>query len=157
MIANEMRRDSNNIRQGDSRRVRVRHVPRPAQRRSSSTSTPLGGRTDGQITNERQFNADWNPVWRLSAGRFDGGWTIEAAMPFKSLRYAPGTTQVWGFQARRIEQVEERDLVPDAGAARARARQRPTSRRRSTPALVGIEAPPPSRNLELKPYADRRS
>jgi FtsP/CotA-like multicopper oxidase with cupredoxin domain len=54
-----------------------------------------GGRADGQFPNERQYNGDWNPVWDLSVGQFDGGWTVEAAIPFKSLRYAPGETQVW--------------------------------------------------------------
>ncbi len=45
-------------------------------------------------------------------------------MPFKSIRYAPGTVQDWGFQARRINQVEERDRLPDEAAAVARARPR---------------------------------
>ncbi len=64
---------------------------------------PLGGRRDGQATNEmQQFNADWNPVWELATGTFDHGWTVEAAVPFKSLRYRPGSTQTWGFNARRI-------------------------------------------------------
>jgi hypothetical protein len=37
--------------------------------------SPLGARVDGQSTNERQFSADWNPVWELAVGRFAGGWT----------------------------------------------------------------------------------
>ena len=28
-------------------------------------------------------------------------WTMEAAIPFKSLRYRPGREQTWGFNARR--------------------------------------------------------
>ena len=63
--------------------------------------SPLGGRIDAQVTNERQISANWNPVWKLDVGRFDGGWTVEAALPFKSLRYRPGRAQIWGFQARR--------------------------------------------------------
>ena len=63
----------------------------------------IGGRSDGQVTNERQFNSDWNPIWDLRVGRFDGGWTVEVAIPFKSLRYRPGRAQVWGFNARRVE------------------------------------------------------
>ena len=68
---------------------------------ASGTSNAPGARTDGQSTNERQYSADWNPVWNLRAARFEGGWSIEAALPFKSLRYRAGRTQVWGFQARR--------------------------------------------------------
>ena len=124
MIANEMRRDSSNIRQGDSvefafdtfrdRRNAILFEAnalgaphRSARARTNGSSTPTGIRCG-----------------RLSAGRFEGGWTIEAAVPFKSIRYAPGTVQDWGFQARRIEQVEERDRLPDQGAAGARARPR---------------------------------
>ncbi len=33
---------------------------------------------------------------------FDGGWTIEMAIPFKSLRYQPGTDQMWGVNLRRV-------------------------------------------------------
>ena len=49
---------------------------------------------DGQISNEGSYNGDWNPVWNLTVGRFEGGWVAEAAIPFKSIRFAPGTTQV---------------------------------------------------------------
>ena len=48
---------------------------------------PIGGRVDAQMTDERAFNMDWNPIWELQTGRFEGGWTFEAAFPFKSLRY----------------------------------------------------------------------
>jgi len=56
---------------------------------------------DGQVTNERQWNGDWNTVWDVRARRFEGGWTAEAAVPFKSLRYQPGREQIWGFNAFR--------------------------------------------------------
>ena len=100
MIVNEMRRDSNNIRQGDSVEFAL-DTFRDRRNAILFEANALGGRTDLQSTNERQFNPDWNPVWSLSAARFEGGWTIEAALPFKSIRYAPGTMQDWGFQARR--------------------------------------------------------
>src|SRR2546430_12885804 len=29
-------------------------------------------------------NTDWNPVWTSKTGRFDGGWTVEMAIPLKS-------------------------------------------------------------------------
>ena len=62
---------------------------------------PIGGRLDGESSNEGQTNFDWNPIWDFSVGRFDGGWTVETAMPFKSLRYRPGPAQLWGFNMRR--------------------------------------------------------
>jgi hypothetical protein len=65
---------------------------------------PIGGRMDGQVSNEQQNNGDWNPIWDLEVGRFEHGWTVEAAVPFKSLRYRPGRGQIWGINARRTKQ-----------------------------------------------------
>ena len=84
-IANEMRRDSNNIRQGDSVEFAF-DTFRDRRNAILFEANPLGGRTELQSVNERQFSADWNPVWTLKSGTFDGGWTIEAAVPFKSIR-----------------------------------------------------------------------
>ena len=111
----------------------------------------IGGRIDAQVTNERQINMDWNPLWDVAVGRFEGGWTMEAALPFKSLRYRPGQAQVWGFQARRVSRWrnESSYLTPIS------ASQGLTGHFRASLAatLVGLDAPRGSRNLEVKPYA----
>ena len=113
--------------------------------------TPNGGVMDGQITNESAFNRDWNPVWEYKAGRFDGGWTVEAAIPFTSLRYRSGREQVWGFNARReIRWKNEMtfiSLVPRALA------QSGLGRVSDAATLVGLQAPQRGLNLEVKPYA----
>jgi hypothetical protein len=150
-IANEMRRDSGNIRQGDSIGFGL-DTFRDRRNAFQFEANSLGARTDGQSTNERQYNSDWNPVWNLAAGRFEGGWTIEAAIPFKSLRYAPGTVQDWGFQARRTNkwknEIAYLTKVPPAfGIGRADFSASLFA------SVVGLEAPPLSHNLELKPYA----
>ena len=150
MIVNEMRRDSNNIRQGDSVEFAL-DTFRDRRNAILFEANALGGRTDLQSTNERQFNPDWNPVWSLSAGRFEGGWTIEAALPFKSIRYAPGTTQDWGFQARRSNKWKNEiayltKVPPSLGLGRGDFSASLYA------SLVGVEAPPPSHNLEVKPY-----
>ncbi len=150
-VVNEMRRDSGNIRQGDSIEFSF-DTFRDRRNAILFEANSLGGRTDLQSTNERQFNADWNPVWSLVAGTFDGGWTIEAAVPFKSIRYAPGTAQDWGFQARRTNKSKNEiayltKLPPSLGLGRADFSASLYAN------LVGLEAPPASRTLELKPYA----
>src|SRR4051794_2480280 len=76
MIANEMRRDSNNIRQGDSVEFGL-DTFRDRRNAILFEANALGARTDAQSTNERQYSPDWNPVWALAAGRFEGGWTVE--------------------------------------------------------------------------------
>ncbi|MDP6580964.1 MAG: DUF5916 domain-containing protein, partial [Vicinamibacterales bacterium] len=111
---------------------------------------PIGGRMDAQITNERDFNGDWNPIWEVRTGRFEGGWSFEAEIPFKSLRYQPGRDQVWGVQMNRnLQSKNERVyLTPlDPGlsfAAIFQVSQAAT--------LVGVEVPAGGRLLEVKPY-----
>ena len=112
---------------------------------------PIGGRVDGQITNESQVNTDWNPVWDLATGRFAGGWVVEAAVPFKSLRYRPGQAQTWGLQVRRRSrwrnEISYLTPIPAAFGGRGHFQVSLAA------TVAGLEAPPGSRNLEIKPYA----
>ena len=95
-VVRDMRRDSQNVIAGEYVGVLFDTF---YDRRSGYNFgiNPIGGRLDAQMTDERGFAPDWNPVWELRTGRFDGGWTFEAAFPFKSLRYRPGRQQLWGF------------------------------------------------------------
>ena len=112
---------------------------------------PIGGRLDGQNTNEGTYNGDWNPVWQFKIGKFEGGWTLETAMPFKSLRYRPGEDQIWGFQVRRnVRWKNEYSFITRISNGWGMNGINQVSR---SATLVGIEAPPGSRNLEIKPYA----
>ena len=111
---------------------------------------PIGGRTDGQITDER-WNRDWNTIWDLKTADFDGGWAAEAVIPFKSLRYRPGQAQVWGFNARRIDRGKNEIsfLVP-------MPREWGTNgiwHASVAPTMLGVEVPPGAKNLDIKPYA----
>ena len=151
LIATEMRRDSANNWQGNDLVSFI--FDTFYDRRSSFTFTvnPLGGRSDGTMINDRQYSSDWNPVWETKTGRFDGGWTVEAAVPFKSLRYQPGTTQVWGFNAMRVKrsknEISTLTRVPPARG------QSGFQQAQFAGSLVGIEAPRGGANLDLKPYA----
>jgi hypothetical protein len=149
MVANEMRRDSNNTWQNETFAI-VLDTFRDRRNGLEFAVNPLGGRNDGQITNEGNYNGDWNPVWDVATGRFDGGWTVEMALPFKSLRYGPGRIQTWGFQARRSNRWKnELSFLtpPPAGLG-----QDGLFRISAAATLTGLEAPPPSRNLEIKPF-----
>lgn len=66
------------------------------------TANAMGGFGDSQITDEAPPNVDWNTIWRVETSEFDGGWTIEMAIPFKSLRYQSGREQIWGINLRRV-------------------------------------------------------
>jgi hypothetical protein len=111
---------------------------------------PLGGRMDGQTTNERQWSPDWNPVWAAAARRFEGGWVAETAVPFKSLRYQPGREQIWGFNARRINRSKnEVSFLSPVPAARAFAAIMQVS---LSATVVGLEVPPGAKSLDIKPF-----
>ena len=149
-IIRDMRRDSFNVTSGEYVGVLLDTY---YDRRSGYNFgiNPIGGRIDMQMTNERDFNMDWNPIWELRTGRFDGGWTIEAAFPFKSLRYRPGRDQVWGFQLmRNVQWKNERSFFNPVPAARGEAAIAQAS---LGAAIVGIEAPEEGLSFELKPYA----
>ena len=149
-MVKEMRRDNSNLWQGENVAFffDTFHDKRNGVEFGVS---PSGGRYEGQVTNERSYNGDWNPVWKVAVGRFAGGWTVEAALPFKSLRYGPGLAQVWGFQARRINAWKNElsfltRLPPELGMGRG------IFAASLAPAVVGLEAPERSKNLEVKPY-----
>lgn len=150
IVANEMRRDNMNIWMNDNVAVALDTF---YDRRTAFffQTNAVGGARDALIAGETATNYDWNTVWDVRTRRFDRGWTVEMAIPFKSLRYKPGSAQIWGINVRRIVKWknEETLLSPSpknyGGAG--------LSRLASAATLVGIVAPKASANLELKPYA----
>ncbi len=149
ITANEMRRDSTAIQYNDlvSFSLDTFYDHRNAINFGVSV---LGGRTDGQVTDERQFNIDYNPIWNVRTGRFEQGWVMEAAIPFKSLRYRAGREQVWGLIMRRQNRWKNEIsyLVPIPQAQSNRG----TMMISAAASVVGIEAPRGSRRIEIKPY-----
>ena len=150
-IVNEMRRDSANILQNEGIHISFDTF---YDRRNGVVFavTPIGGRIDGQTTDERNWNGDWNPIWDVRTGRFEGGWTLEAAIPFKSLRYRPGRDQTWGFNIRRVVRWKnEMSSLTPLPAAQGLTAMFMSS---LSATLVALEAPAGStRTFELKPYA----
>jgi hypothetical protein len=150
LVATEMRRDHGNIWQGNDIIVFVFDTFFDRRSSISFTVNPLGGRADGQVVNERQYNADWNPIWTLKTGRFDGGWTLEAALPFKSLRYRTGASQVWGFNAMRVKR--SKNEISTLARVPPSQGQQGVEQPSFAATLVGIEAPARRASLDLKPY-----
>ena len=154
-VANDMRRDTPQLRQNDTFAV-IFDTFHDRRNGVAFYTNPLGARADFAITNEGNPNSDWNPVWDVRTGRFEGGWTAEMEIPFKSLRYRPGAAQVWGLQMRRVvrRKNEGSYITPLPISAVARSGAIGGIFRVSDAAtLVGLEAPQGSRNLEVKPYA----
>jgi hypothetical protein len=149
LVANEMRRDNVAIVQNDQFAWSI-DTFRDRRNALLFEVSASGGRIDAQVTNERQIAMDWNPIWDVKTGRFPGGFVVEAAIPFKSLRYAPGTAQIWGFQVRRHDMAknEYSYLTPIPASVGSQGHFRAAL----AATLVGVEAPRGARNLDIKPY-----
>ncbi|HUR33603.1 MAG TPA: DUF5916 domain-containing protein [Vicinamibacterales bacterium] len=148
--ANEMRRDTAQLRQNDMFGFLIDTFH---DRRNGYNfyANPLGGFADQVITDEGNPNVDWNPVWEVRTGRFPGGWTVEMAIPFKSIRYNSGSNQTWGLQLRRsIRRKNEWTHLTAVPAATGGSTSIFRVSRAAT--LIGLDLPPASRNIELKPY-----
>jgi len=151
LVATDMRRDSDTMFQGNDIISFIFDTFYDRRNGVMFSVNPIGGRSDTQVTGERQFNRDWNPVWEVKPGRFDRGWTVEMAVPFKSLRYRPGRGQVWGFNAMRTKRSKnEMSLLTRVPLGRQQAALTQTA---YAARLVGLETPPQRRNIDLKPYA----
>ncbi len=84
-------------------------------------TNPLGIEYDGQVAREGQssgvafgggagstqrggitaFNPNWDGDWTVKAQITERGWEAEMAIPLKTLRYATGENQTWGFNVMR--------------------------------------------------------
>jgi len=153
-IANELRRDTNQLRQNDTFGV-IFDTFHDRRNGFLFYTNPLGARADQAVTDEGNLNVDWNPVWDVRTGRFEGGWTVEMAIPFKSLRYQSGTSQVWGINIRRVirRRNEWTHLVPIPASAGVPGG---VFRLSMAGTLVGLVLPPAGKNVELKPYGISR-
>ena len=150
-VAKEMRRDNGNIWNSDDNIAFLLDTFFDHRNGFQFTLNSIGGRQDAQVFNERQWVGDWNTVWDFKTGQFEGGWTAETAIPFKSLRYRPGSDQTWGFNVSAHQPLEERGCrscspFPTRSASAA------SCRRRWRPRWSVCPAPSGSRNLEIKPY-----
>jgi hypothetical protein len=153
-ISNELRRDTNQLRNNDHIGVMFDTF---YDRRSGFMfyTNPLGALADYSVIDEGGSNTDWNPVWESRTGTFEGGWTVEMAIPFKTLRYRSGANQMWGLQMRRSIRHKNEwaylNPVPQNLAG-----PQALNRVSSGGTLVGLDLPPASRNIELKPYVISR-
>ena len=150
-VANEMRRDTAQLRQNDTFAV-LFDTFHDKRNGYIFYANAIGGMADSQVTDEGPPNADWNTVWDVRTGEFDGGWMIEMAIPFKSLRYQPGRDQIWGINLRRVVRWKN-EWSYLAQVPRALTTFRGLLKVSSAGTLEGLQVPSGSRNLEFKPFA----
>ncbi|MBI3940256.1 MAG: carbohydrate binding family 9 domain-containing protein [Acidobacteria bacterium] len=148
MVLGEMRRDGTGVTQSENFAV-VIDTFHDLRNGFWFQTNPSGAIRDQTIIDEAQ-NQDWNTIVDVDSALFEGGWTTEFAIPFKSLRYSGSGPQTWGINLRRNvrwkNEVSSVSLIPAAYGLSG------LSRLSTAATLVGLETPADSMNLELKPY-----
>ena len=110
-------------------------------------STPLGSQADVQAFDGGDvFNFNFDALWRVRTTRSDSGYTVEMAIPWRSLRYSPDLKS-WDVNflrnTRRAAQWSSWVPVP---------RQLSSWRLTYSGVLDSLQPPPPRTNLRLRPY-----
>ena len=106
-----------------------------------------GARGDRQVANEgREINASWDAIWRVETQKVEDGWTLEMEIPFRALRFEPGS-DAWGINfgrtLRRNNEASYWAPIPRAY----------TFNRLSLAGdLEGLPSTAPGRDLRVKPF-----
>ncbi|MGH7494190.1 MAG: DUF5916 domain-containing protein [bacterium] len=125
-------------------------------------TNPAGIEYDGQVSKEGEgsgtgpgsvqvgsgggFNINWDGSWEVRAQTSDVGWSVEFAVPFRTLRYASGNSQTWGLNFQR--NIRRRN---ETAFWAPLPRQFNLYRLSRAGTLTGIVIPQ-QRNLKLTPY-----
>ena len=152
IIVTDARRDSN-LNDTDSFRVIIDGLL-DRQNGFVFGTNPLGMEYDAQVVKEgisgafgtSGFNKNWDASWSVKAQITDIGWSAEMRIPFKTLRYGKGDTQVWGINFQRNIR-RNNEVVYWASLSR----QRNLNRLSEAGTVTGI-VPPSQRNLKFTPY-----
>jgi hypothetical protein len=152
IVATEMRRDHNRINQNDHVAISF-DTFYDGRNGFQFTLTAAGGLRDGTIVDEG-LQADWNGIYEARASRDDQGWSAEYAIPFKTLRYPPSREQTWHIQLRRVVRSNGKNEMSYIAPMKAVWGLFGSTMFAYTATLVGLEAPAPGLNLEIKPYVN---
>ena len=89
-------------------------------------------------------------IWKSDAVIRNDGWSVEMAIPFKSLRFSSKESQVWGINFERyIHRLNEKDYWTDVDRDKPLLHQ--------TGEMSGLSGIHPGYNLEFFPYSGFRS
>ena len=150
IVADELRRDNGNIFSVNDNLSVTLDTFFDQRNAFFFQTNPIGALRD-QYVADGAFNLNWNTVWDVKTSRSETAWTVEMAIPFKSLRYRSSGPQTWGINVRRVvkskNETSNLTRVPASYSGNGVAQMAVAAR------LVGLETPAQSMNLEFKPYA----
>ena len=61
---------------------------------------PNGVQRDGLVFGNNRFNMNWDGIWQAKSAVSEGGWSVELALPFKTLSFDPKRGS-WGINLAR--------------------------------------------------------
>lgn len=108
--------------------------------------SPYGNIRDLQALDGTIYNREWDALWQARTQRMEDRWTLEMAIPWKVLRYAENCTSLGVIFTRNIRSNNELASLPGI------PRVFDVYRMAYEGVLQGIQAPPPSSNLQINPY-----
>jgi hypothetical protein len=108
---------------------------------------PAGARYDSQMSNESDYNSNWDGVWYLRTQILEDRWVAEVAIPFKAIRFLNLEEQTWGINFWRIIR-----RLNEQGYWAPIPRPFNYSRVSIAGTIEGIEGIHPGTNLRIKPW-----
>ena len=150
IVANEMRRDAEDLRENDNIFILL-DTYNDKRNGVFFRINPLGAMQDIALTNSGDSqNRSWDAVWDCRAKINDTHWTTEIAIPFSQLRFNRSDPMVWGVNFGRTlrQKNEEAMWVPVSRQYGSRSKYRTAN----LGSLVGLAGITPSRRLEVLPY-----
>ncbi len=106
-----------------------------------------GAQWDGAMYEGSKVDLNWDNKWISEVKNYENRWVLEAAIPFKTIRYKKESLQ-WGinFSRNDLKTTEKSSWTPVP-------RQFPTAALAYTGSLIWDEAPPsPRSNISVIPY-----
>jgi len=109
---------------------------------------PAGAQRDAENYDDgRQVNANWDGAWSVKTARFEGGWTMEMKIPFRSLRFERRDDQAWGLNVMRMVRRKNETSYWSPQPRQFRAFKPSYAGQ-----LTGLEGIRPGLNLRIKPF-----
>ena len=107
---------------------------------------PAGARSDAIFGSFSSFNMQWDTVWDAEALVDEEGWSVEIAIPFKSLSFDP-SSGAWGANFERIVRRKQEVIRWTAISAAKRV-----TALEDLGELKGLKGLRQGLGLQLKPY-----
>lgn len=105
-----------------------------------------GAQRDMQVRDGINQNVNWDGVWDVRTAAADSGWTVEIAVPWRTLRY-PATATTWALNVTRLVR-----RTGELSAWSPWPRGYGAFHGEYAGELAGLQPPGPARNLRVQPY-----